>query len=87
MQLLFGLPLEMVHGSARVATVYLFGVLAGSLGTSLFDSLVFLVGASGGVYALLAAHVANVLLNYNRMRFGALRVFGVILFSKLFCLV
>lgn len=35
---------------------------AGSLGTSVFDPEVYLVGASGGVYALLAAHVANVLL-------------------------
>lgn len=34
----------------------------GSLGTSVFDRDVYLVGASGGVYALLAAHVANVLL-------------------------
>jgi hypothetical protein len=35
---------------------------AGSLGTSVFDTEVYLVGASGGVYALLAAHLANVLL-------------------------
>jgi len=34
----------------------------GSLGTSVFDSNVYLVGASGGVYALLAAHLANVML-------------------------
>lgn len=37
-------------------------VCTGSLGTSVFDSDVSLVGASGGVYALLAAHLANVLL-------------------------
>ena len=37
-------------------------LVAGSLGTSVFDSDVSLVGASGGVYALLAAHLANVLL-------------------------
>lgn len=35
---------------------------SGSLGTSVFDTDVYLVGASGGVYALLAAHLANVLL-------------------------
>lgn len=35
---------------------------AGSLGTSVFDMDAFLVGASGGVYALLAAHLANILL-------------------------
>ena len=43
--------------------------LLGSLGTSVFDTDVYLVGASGGVYALLAAHLANVLLvssKFNR---------------------
>ncbi len=87
-QVLVGLPLEMVHGSMRIGAVYMAGVLAGkiflgldnktgrffflnsvhflfvtgSLGTSVFDTDVYLVGASGGVYALLAAHLANVLL-------------------------
>jgi len=76
-QLLVGLPLEMVHGSCRVALIYMAGVAAGSLGTSVFDTDVYLVGASGGVYALLAAHLANVLLNYNNMRCGILRLFGI----------
>ena len=35
---------------------------SGSLGTSVFDMDAFLVGASGGVYALLAGHLANILL-------------------------
>lgn len=81
-QLLVGLPLEMVHGGSRVACIYFAGVLAGSLGTSVFDSDVFLVGASGGVYALLAAHLANVMLNYSNMQYGLLRVVGVILFGE-----
>ncbi|KAJ6219412.1 hypothetical protein RDWZM_005224 [Blomia tropicalis] len=76
-QLLVGLPLEMVHGSARIGAVYMSGVLAGSLATSVFDSEVYLVGASGGVYALLAAHLANVLLNYNQIELGFLRLVGV----------
>lgn len=83
-QVLVGLPLEMVHGSVRIACIYLAGVLAGSLGTSVFDSDVYLVGASGGVYALLAAHLANVMLNYNNMQYGFLRIVGVLLFGK-FC--
>jgi hypothetical protein len=78
-QLLVGLPLEMVHGSFRIGCIYMAGVLAGSLGTSVFDPDVYLVGASGGVYALLAAHLANVLLNYNNMEFGILRLLGVFL--------
>ncbi|KAH8375651.1 hypothetical protein KR200_004176 [Drosophila serrata] len=79
-QLVFGLPLEMVHGSTRIACIYFSGVLAGSLGTSIFDPEVFLVGASGGVYALLAAHLANVLLNYHQMRYGVLRLLHILVF-------
>lgn len=81
-QLLVGLPLEMVHGSSRIACVYLAGVLAGSMGTSIFDPDVYLVGASGGVYALLAAHLANVMLNYNNMHYGIIRIVGIFLFGK-----
>lgn len=77
-QLLVGLPLEMVHGSARLAVIYLSGVLAGSLGASVFDRNAILVGASGGVYALLASHLANVLLNYQEMQLGVLRVLAII---------
>lgn len=76
-QVLVGLPLEMVHGSLRIGAVYMAGVLAGSLGTSVFDTDVYLVGASGGVYALLAAHLANVLLNYSNMEFGIVRLIGI----------
>lgn len=57
--------------------------VAGSLGTSVFDPEVYLVGASGGVYALLAAHLANVVLNYNQMELGLLRIFGVFFVGKL----
>lgn len=81
-QLLFGLPLEMVHGSTRIACIYFSGVLAGSLGTSIFDPEVYLVGASGGVYALLAAHLANVLLNYHQMRYGVVRLAFILIFGK-----
>ncbi|XP_053209875.1 protein rhomboid-like [Panonychus citri] len=81
-QLLIGLPLEMVHGSTRIGTIYMAGILAGSLGTSVFDSDVYLVGASGGVYALLAAHIANVILNNKEMKLGFLRVCGILLIAS-----
>lgn len=61
MQLLLGLPLEVVH-KWRIVVVYLCGVLAGSLGTSLTTPNIFLVGASAGVYALLTAHLATIFL-------------------------
>lgn len=58
------------------------GVLAGSLGTSIFDSNAYLVGSSGGVYALLAAHLANIMLNFNQMEFGIYRLLAILLFGK-----
>jgi len=57
---MLGIPLEMVHGWWRVLLVYLAGVLAGSLGTSVTDPTVYLAGASGGVYALITAHLATI---------------------------
>ncbi|XP_052240787.1 rhomboid-related protein 3-like [Dreissena polymorpha] len=78
-QVVVGIPLEMVHGPCRIAVIYTAGVLAGSLGTSVFDPGAVLVGASGGVYALLAGHLANIMLNYTNMELGFLK-FAAILF-------
>ncbi|EDW68830.1 protein rhomboid [Drosophila virilis] len=79
-QLFFGVPLEVMHGTARIGVIYLAGVFAGSLGTSVVDSEVFLVGASGGVYALLAAHLANITLNYAHMKSASTQLGSVIIF-------
>jgi rhomboid-related protein 1/2/3 len=81
-QILIGFPLEMVHGSGRIACIYLSGVIAGSLGTSIFDSNAYLVGSSGGVYALLAAHLANIMLNYSNMEYGFYRLLAILLFGE-----
>jgi len=68
MQIIVGVFLEMEQegwlGSLKVLTVYLAGVLAGSLGTSLSDPDTYIAGASGGVYALIAAHLATMTLNW-----------------------
>ena len=55
----------MSHGSIRVLLVYIFGVASGSLATSVFDRKVFLAGASGGIYALVTAHLATLILNWQ----------------------
>ena len=55
------------------------GVLAGSLGTSLSDPATYLAGASGGVYALIAAHLATMALNWqedNQIRIKKVRDAG-----------
>lgn len=73
-QLMLGLPLEMVHRWWRILLIYLSGVVAGSLTVSLTDPSTYLAGASGGVYALIAAHLANVVANWAEMEFAALRL-------------
>lgn len=61
-QIMLGVPLEMVHRWWRVLLIYLAGVVAGSLGTSVSDPYVFLAGASGGVYAIMTAHIATIIM-------------------------
>ncbi|XP_011501874.1 PREDICTED: rhomboid-related protein 3 isoform X2 [Ceratosolen solmsi marchali] len=46
-QVMLGIPLEMVHKWWRVLIIYFAGVVAGSLGTSVSDPVVYLAGASG----------------------------------------
>lgn len=72
-QLLLGIPLELVHKGWRIALVYVVGALMGGLAHSITDFETFLCGASGGVYALIGAHVANVMVNFKEMRFGIIR--------------
>ena len=49
----------------RVMLVYVFGVLSGSLWCNVYNPRVFLSGASGGVYALITAHLGTVIMNFR----------------------
>ena len=80
-QLLLGIPLEMVHRWWRILLIYLTGAIAGSLVTSLSDPEAYLAGASGGVYAIIAAHLANVIFNWSEMEFPALRLLAFLLLA------
>lgn len=66
-QLVLGIPLEMVHHGWRVMIIYLCGVLAGSLASSIASPHMELVGASGGVYAVTTAHIASLIM-VNKLR-------------------
>ena len=68
----------MVHGSGRVGLIYGAGVLAGSLSTSVLDPDVCLLGASGGVYSLLASHLANLVLNFSNNKYGTIRLVATV---------
>lgn len=78
-QVVLGIPLEMVHSWWRVLIIYLAGVTAGSLGTSVADPTVYLAGASGGVYALLLAHIASLMLNWKEMEYAIWRLLFILI--------
>ncbi|XP_040563771.1 rhomboid-related protein 2 [Lepeophtheirus salmonis] len=78
-QLLLGIPLEMVHRWWRVLLIYFCGGIAGSLLSSLTDGTVYIAGASGGVYALITAHLANVIFNWKEMEYPILRLLAFLL--------
>lgn len=61
-QIFLGVALELVHNWWRVALVYVAGVAAGSMGTSVASPNIYLAGASGGVYALITAHIATIIM-------------------------
>uniref|UniRef100_A0A674IJI7 rhomboid protease n=1 Tax=Terrapene triunguis TaxID=2587831 RepID=A0A674IJI7_9SAUR len=84
LQLLVGVPLEMVHGAARIGFVYIAGVIAGSLAVSVADMTAPVVGSSGGVYALISAHLANIVMNWSGMKcqFKLLRMALALICSK-----
>ena len=49
----------------RVVTVYFAGVIFGSVGGSLPNPTYYLAGASAGVYSLIAAHLATLVMNWK----------------------
>ncbi|XP_072379847.1 rhomboid-related protein 2-like [Diabrotica undecimpunctata] len=80
-QLALGIPLEMVNKWWRVLLIYFLGGIAGSLAHSIIDGEIRLGGASGGVYALMTAHLAQVIMNWDSLRFASVQlvVFGLII--------
>ena len=67
-QIFLGIPLEIVHGPLRLSGIYVAGAMSGSLLTSMTDSNTYLAGASGGVYALLLAHLPTIIMNCREMK-------------------
>ena len=64
---MLGSILELVHGSWRLLVLYFSGVILGGLFAMALSPGTFLVGASGGDYALIFAFLANVIINWNSM--------------------
>uniref|UniRef100_A0A914DCF9 EF-hand domain-containing protein n=1 Tax=Acrobeloides nanus TaxID=290746 RepID=A0A914DCF9_9BILA len=71
--LLLGIPLELVHKVQRIAPIYFLGALLGHFLYLASAPTIGAVGASGAVFALVGAHVANVIINWSEMKFQWLR--------------
>ena len=69
MQLMVGVPLELSQrgwlGKLKVLTLYMAGVLLGSVAGAIPSRNSLLCGASAGVYALIAAHLATLIINWK----------------------
>ena len=65
-QLFIAAALEIVHGPIRIGIIYTLGVVLGACFHMMIDGT-YLVGASGGVYALIGVLIANYSMNFREM--------------------
>ncbi|XP_077534409.1 rhomboid-related protein 2-like [Haemaphysalis longicornis] len=79
-QLLVCLPLGSIHSPWKVPVLYMAGAFTSSQVAYICGSL-FMVGASGAVYAVLWGHVADVVVNHSQFPSAVGRVLLVLLFT------
>mmetsp|Transcript_60325 Transcript_60325/g.152746 ORF Transcript_60325/g.152746 Transcript_60325/m.152746 type:complete len:418 (-) Transcript_60325:56-1309(-) len=69
MLVLVGLPLEGHEGSFRVLLFFNAGVIAGALSFFVFEAHGYVVGCAGGIYALIGAHIGDLVMNWKERHF------------------
>lgn len=79
-QLVVGVPLEMVHKMWRIAPIYIAGAIVAAMLQNALDPHVTLVGASGAGYAILVAHASSLVLNWSEMSFRWYRLIAIAIF-------
>ncbi|KAG7198865.1 hypothetical protein KM043_015691 [Ampulex compressa] len=80
-QLVIATPLEVEQSRLGVATIYFGGGICGSLGASLFQPSLYLMGASAGVYALLTSHLAHLYLCRGELQYVNWRLSAILLLA------
>lgn len=80
-QLAVGVTLEAEHGFNAIFVIYIGGVIGGALGNSIADPHSYLAGASGGCYALIAAHLANLIINWKESETKCCKLIAVLSFA------
>lgn len=79
-QIAVGIPLEIVHEFNPIFIIYVGGVVGGALGNSIVDPHSYLAGASSGCYALIAAHLADLIINWREHKGACLKLITMIAF-------
>jgi len=69
LNIIFGIPLEGVHGTKRMILMYNIGVLGGACANFVFDAHATVVGMSGGCYTLMGMHVADLIMNWSQKKY------------------
>jgi len=76
--IILGVPLEGFHGSWRFAGIFNIGVLCGSLGFIVSNPHAKVVGMSGGCYALMGMHLADLLINFAEKKYRSITILGLL---------
>jgi len=84
LQLIMGIPVELMFGSVKIFILYNAGVLGGSMFCFLFNPYTRVLGASAGVYSLFGIHLAHLILNWEDIKYSFVkrweRILGLTLF-------
>jgi len=80
MLVLLGTSLEGHEGTLRMAVIFNLGVMGGAFFYYVFEGHSGVVGASGGVYALVGVHFADLVLNWRVRHFRKLTLAVLLLF-------
>jgi len=69
LNIFLGIPLEGVHGHFRMFIMFNAGVLGGAFCNMVADGHTPVVGCSGGCYALIGIHIADLIMNWSQKKF------------------
>merc|ERR1712176_1626954 len=67
--ILLGIPLEAFHGTIKMLLMFNLGVFGGACCCAISATHDVIVGMSGGCYALLGMHFADLIMNWKQKRF------------------
>merc|ERR1712217_133081 len=76
---MLGIPLEGLHGSLRMVLMFNVGVFGGACCYFFNDAHTAVVGCSGGCYALIGIHLADLIMNFHQKKFRIPTLFFLLL--------